>query len=104
MPNTKRPMKVEGGGSTHTRADHAHATARLTSPPTNLLLPCSSISKCNYPNKTQQEIANYLGMELGKVVIKKFADGEVYVQIQESIRGCDVFLAWAATAFHTHVS
>ena len=39
-----------------------------------------------------QEIANYLGMELGGRVIKKFADGEVYVQIQESIRGCDVFL------------
>lgn len=38
------------------------------------------------------EIANYLGMDLGKVQIKKFADGEVYVQIQESIRGCDVFL------------
>ena len=31
-------------------------------------------------------------MELGGRVIKKFADGEVYVQIQESIRGCDVFL------------
>ena len=28
-------------------------------------------------------------MELGGRVIKKFADGEVYVQIQESIRGCD---------------
>ena len=31
-------------------------------------------------------------MDLGNRVIKKFADGEVYVQIQESIRGCDVFL------------
>ena len=40
----------------------------------------------------QQEIANYLGMDLGTSVIKKFADGEVYVQIKESIRGCDVFL------------
>jgi ribose-phosphate pyrophosphokinase len=38
------------------------------------------------------EIANYLGMELSGRVIKKFADGEVYVQINESIRGCDVFL------------
>lgn len=38
------------------------------------------------------EVANYLGMELGKIKIKRFADGEVYVQIQESIRGCDVFL------------
>ena len=31
-------------------------------------------------------------MDLGDRVIKKFADGEVYVQIKESIRGCDVFL------------
>ena len=31
-------------------------------------------------------------MELGTSTIKKFADGEVYVQIKESIRGCDVFL------------
>lgn len=38
------------------------------------------------------EIANYLGMELGKLTIKKFADGEIYVQINESIRGSDVFL------------
>jgi len=47
-----------------------------------------------------QEVANYLGMELGQRVIKKFADGEVYVQIQESIRGCDVFLAGANTRPH----
>ena len=32
------------------------------------------------------EIANYLGMDLGKLTIKKFADGEIYVQINESIR------------------
>ena len=30
------------------------------------------------------EIANYLGMDLGKLTIKKFADGEIYVQINES--------------------
>ena len=40
----------------------------------------------------EQEIASYLGLELGKVNIKRFADGEIYVQLQESVRGCDVFL------------
>ena len=45
---------------------------------------------CNEP--LAAEVANYLGMELGKITIKKFADGETYVQLQESIRGCDVFL------------
>ncbi len=39
-----------------------------------------------------QEVANYLGMRLGPMVRKRFADGELYVQIQESIRGCDVYL------------
>ncbi|KAJ6851531.1 putative ribose-phosphate pyrophosphokinase 1, chloroplastic [Iris pallida] len=39
-----------------------------------------------------QEIASYLGLELGKIKIKRFADGEIYVQLQESVRGCDVFL------------
>ncbi|KAM0855710.1 hypothetical protein ACQ4PT_049600 [Festuca glaucescens] len=31
-----------------------------------------------------QEIASYLGVDLGKILIKRFADGEIYVQLQES--------------------
>jgi len=39
-----------------------------------------------------QEVARYLGMGLGPMLRKTFADGEIYVQVQESIRGCDVYL------------
>ncbi|XP_022757642.1 ribose-phosphate pyrophosphokinase 1-like [Durio zibethinus] len=39
-----------------------------------------------------QEIAWYMGLELGKINIKRFADGEIYVQLQDSVRGCDVYL------------
>jgi ribose-phosphate pyrophosphokinase len=39
-----------------------------------------------------QEVARYLGMGLGPMVRKSFADGEIYIQVQESIRGCDVYL------------
>lgn len=39
-----------------------------------------------------EEVARYLGMDLSPMVRKRFADGELYVQIQESIRGCDVYL------------
>lgn len=39
-----------------------------------------------------QEVARYLGVDLGPMVRKRFADGELYIQIQESIRGCDVYL------------
>ncbi len=38
------------------------------------------------------EVARYLGIDLGPMVRKRFADGELYIQIQESIRGCDVYL------------
>ena len=39
-----------------------------------------------------KEISAYLGVPDGPRVCKRFADGELYVQIQKSIRGCDVFL------------
>jgi ribose-phosphate pyrophosphokinase len=39
-----------------------------------------------------QEVARYLGMDLGPMIRKRFADGEIYIQIQESIRGADVYL------------
>ncbi|GKC08581.1 ribose-phosphate pyrophosphokinase 1-like protein [Tanacetum coccineum] len=39
-----------------------------------------------------QEIASYMGLDLGRIQIKRFADGEIYVQLQESVRGCDVYL------------
>ncbi|KAF3662061.1 Ribose-phosphate pyrophosphokinase 1, chloroplastic [Capsicum annuum] len=42
--------------------------------------------------KAQKEIACNMGLELGKIMIKRFADGEIYVQLQESVRGCDVYL------------
>ena len=34
----------------------------------------------------------FSGMPRGQAMVKRFADGEVYVQIQENVRGCDVFV------------
>jgi ribose-phosphate pyrophosphokinase len=39
-----------------------------------------------------EKIAEQLGMPLGEVEIKTFADGEIYVKYGESIRGADVFI------------
>ena len=39
-----------------------------------------------------KRIADAMGLELGQVTCKKFADGEVSVNFGESVRGCDVFL------------
>jgi ribose-phosphate pyrophosphokinase len=39
-----------------------------------------------------QEIANHLGLELGKAVVGRFSDGEVTVEIQQNVRARDVFV------------
>ncbi len=37
-------------------------------------------------------ICRYLGIDLGRIVVSDFSDGEIFVQIQENIRGQDVFI------------
>mgnify|MGYP001568346280 CR=1 FL=1 len=38
------------------------------------------------------EICEHLGMTLGKSEVRSFSDGEVYVDIQESVRGVEVYV------------
>ncbi|CDE97734.1 MAG TPA: ribose-phosphate pyrophosphokinase [Cyanobacteria bacterium UBA10660] len=42
--------------------------------------------------KLAQEIADQLGTTVGPMVVKNFSDGEIYVQVKESVRGDDVFI------------
>ncbi len=39
-----------------------------------------------------EEVANLLGLELGRTNIKRFANGEIYVRFQDTVRGNDVFV------------
>ncbi|MEE0510617.1 MAG: ribose-phosphate pyrophosphokinase [Peptococcaceae bacterium] len=39
-----------------------------------------------------REICDYLGIALGDSVVSKFSDGEINVEIDESVRGKDVFI------------
>jgi ribose-phosphate pyrophosphokinase len=39
-----------------------------------------------------REICDALGCTLGSAMIKRFADGETHLQIQENVRGADVFV------------
>jgi ribose-phosphate pyrophosphokinase len=39
-----------------------------------------------------REIADGLGMSLTKAVVRRFADMEIFVEIQENVRGSDVFI------------
>jgi ribose-phosphate pyrophosphokinase len=38
------------------------------------------------------EVCHFLGMQRGMAQVTRFADGECYVQIQENVRGADVFV------------
>ena len=39
-----------------------------------------------------RQIAKYLGIPLSEAIIKRFSDGEISIQIGESVRGKDVFI------------
>ncbi|MBY0095478.1 ribose-phosphate diphosphokinase [Mesobacillus maritimus] len=50
-------------------------------------------------NKTlAQEIAKVIGVELGKCSVDRFSDGEIQINIEESIRGCDVYVIQSTSA------
>ena len=39
-----------------------------------------------------QEMCDSLGIPLGKATVKRFSDGEIFVEIEENVRGADVFV------------
>lgn len=39
-----------------------------------------------------KEVAEEIGIPLGKCSVTRFSDGEVQINIEESIRGCDVYV------------
>ncbi|MFK5976888.1 MAG: ribose-phosphate pyrophosphokinase [Sulfurovum sp.] len=45
-----------------------------------------------------KEIANYLEMPLSQATINRFSDGEINIQISESVRGKDVFIIQPTSA------
>jgi ribose-phosphate pyrophosphokinase len=48
---------------------------------------------CGTSNRSLgEEIASYLSIELGRVNITRFADGEIYVRFEENARGVDAFV------------
>lgn len=45
-----------------------------------------------------KKIADHLGVELGKLTVEKFSDGELHVSIEESIRGDEIFIIQSTSA------
>lgn len=50
------------------------------------------IFACNSNRSLAEAIAQKMGLELGDAVVQKFSDGEISVQINETIRGADVYI------------
>ena len=50
------------------------------------------IISCNSNTVLAEAIASYIGVNLSDATIKKFADGEVFVRINENIRGEDLYI------------
>jgi ribose-phosphate pyrophosphokinase len=46
----------------------------------------------NSNKKLAEEIAEYLSIPVGNATVSKFSDGEIMVQINENVRGSDVFV------------
>ncbi|MBM7543157.1 ribose-phosphate diphosphokinase [Amphibacillus cookii] len=44
------------------------------------------------------EIAEQIGVPLGKCSVTSFSDGEIQINIEESIRGCDVYVVQSTSA------
>jgi ribose-phosphate pyrophosphokinase len=53
--------------------------------------PLKILSGSSNPDFAAQ-LARYVGQELGRIELKHFADGEVFVEIKDNIRGRDVFI------------
>ncbi|MTH55253.1 ribose-phosphate diphosphokinase [Bacillus mangrovi] len=45
-----------------------------------------------------EEIADVVGVQLGKCSVTHFSDGEIQINIEESIRGCDVYIIQSTSA------
>src|SRR3989338_6097844 len=45
-----------------------------------------------------KQIANHLKLSIGKAVVSTFSDGETMVEIQENVRGRDVFIVQSTSA------
>jgi len=67
--------------------------SRLSYPDSNLRL-----FSCNSNPLLAAEISRVIGVPLGEAEISQFSDGEIKIQLQESVRGCDVFVVQSTSS------
>ena len=50
------------------------------------------IFSCSSNRPLADKIASYLRVNLGRCIVGRFSDGEIRVEIEENVRGDDVFI------------
>jgi ribose-phosphate pyrophosphokinase len=45
-----------------------------------------------------KKVVKHLGMELGRATVDRFSDGEVMIELQDNVRGKDVFVLQSTCA------
>src|SRR5512137_2691362 len=45
-----------------------------------------------------EKVCAYLGIKPGAVEVRTFSDGEIFVEVGENVRGCDVFVLQSTCA------
>lgn len=64
----------------------------------NYLDPNLKVFSLNSNPELSKEIAEHIGINLGKSSVTLFSDGEIQINIEESIRGCDVYVIQSTSA------
>jgi ribose-phosphate pyrophosphokinase len=60
--------------------------------------PKLKVFTCNSNPELAKEIADYIGVTLGDSEVVRFSDGEIQMRLNESVRGCDVFVIQSTCA------
>jgi len=60
--------------------------------------PSMKLFSLNSNRKLAEDIAAHIGIPLGKCSVTSFSDGEIQINIEESIRGCDVYVIQSTSA------
>ncbi len=60
--------------------------------------PSLKVFTLNSNKDLAHEITEHIGVPMGKSSVTRFSDGEVQINIEESIRGCDVYLIQSTSA------
>ncbi|SFB31667.1 ribose-phosphate pyrophosphokinase [Lentibacillus halodurans] len=60
--------------------------------------PLLKVFSLNSNRKLAEDIANHIGTTLGKCTVSAFSDGEIQISIDESVRGCDIYVVQSTSS------